>query len=183
MLPPVPVQSPSSSSLSVSTCIKAKPYPKTIQPTSQPVPAVEFVEISFEALSAFDRVTTQFESLGVRFQNAIALKPSNPVFPQDEEACVLLPTGNNTSLTLEFLQPMEWVEVHVSSVQSVRMRGMDASDTSISEAGDAYDYCNLGAHPCHELPHQCLRVAAAGLSKVVIESNTPLTLNNIAFGR
>lgn len=183
MLPPVCSQSSSSVSRSGSTQITPKAASKTLRLASTSVPAAEYVQISFEALSAFDRVTTQFEALGVRFQNAIALKPSNPVFPQDEEACVLLPTGTNTSLTLEFLQPMEWVEVHVSSVQSVRMRGMDASDTTISEAGDAYDYCNLGAHPCHELPYQCLRVAAAGLSKVVIESSTPLTLNDIAFGR
>lgn len=179
MLPPVCTQ-PSSS---VATRIKAKSRPKAIQPTSQLIPAAEFVRISFEALSAFDRVTTQFESLGVRFHNAIALKPSNPVFPQGEDTCVLLPTHNNSALVFELTQPMQWVEVSVSSVQAVRMRGIDVSDTTVAEAGDAYDYCNIGVHPNHELPHQRLRIAAAGLSRVVIESDTPLTLNDISFGR
>ncbi len=182
MLPPVCVQSPSSSSSSISTRIKAKSRSQAIQRVSTPVPS-ESVQISFEALSAFDRVTTQFESLGVRFHNAIALKPSNPAFPQDTDACVLLPTQNNSSLALDFVQPMTWIEVSVSSVQAVRLRGFDASDEVLTEAGDAYDYCNLGAHPNHELPQQQLRIAAAGLSKVVIESDTPLTLNEISFGR
>lgn len=182
MLPPVCSQRSSSSS-SVSTRINAKPRLKTFRSASAPVPAAESVQISFEALSAFDRVTTQFESLGVRFHNAIALKPSNPVFPQDEDTCVLLPTHTNSALMFELLQPMQWVEVSVSSVQAVRMRGIDVSDTTVAEAGDAYDYCNIGAHPNHELPHQRLRIAAAGLSRVVIESDTPLTLNEISFGR
>lgn len=183
MLPPVCSQRSSSSSSSVSTRIKSKPRPKTVRSTATPVPAAESVQVSFEALSAFDRVTTQFESLGVRFYNAIALKPSNPVFPQDEDTCVLLPTHNNSTLVFELLQPMQWVEVSVSSVQAVRMRGIDVFDAIVAEAGDAYDYCNIGAHPNHELPPQRLRIAAAGLSKVVIEADTPLTLNEISFGR
>ena len=71
--------------------------------------------LNLETLTPFEAIDHQFESLGITFNNAIALKPSNPAFPTYSGQMLLLASPDNGFISMTFAQPVSYVSGRVTS--------------------------------------------------------------------
>ena len=174
MLPPANHQAIQSQVVATDLCVTE---PQSSLPQSQ-----TSVLLSFRQLAAFEQVHNQFQRWGVRFQAAIALEPSNPIFPYQAGGRVLMPTGNQSSLTLTFDRAVRWVEVVVSSVQSVRVTALDADHQRLESSEQHQNQRSFSAYLGDVLPQQHIRVSAEGIARIVIDADAPFILSAIMFG-
>jgi hypothetical protein len=79
--------------------------------------ASKCIRINFDNLKSFEIVERQYESWGVVFNNSLAIQPSNPAFPTNSGATVLMASPKNGVLEVIFLEPVAWVSALVTSSQ------------------------------------------------------------------
>lgn len=76
-------------------------------------------------LRQFDRVDSQFSSLQVWFESAIALYPSNPKFQADLSPVALMPTQQGRSLKATLGSCITKIEVTLTGDQSIMLSILD----------------------------------------------------------
>jgi hypothetical protein len=143
----------------------------------------QFTTLSFQELSAFERVREQYAHLGVRFEGAIALEPSNPLFHPDSGALILMPVNDQAGITVVFDRPTEWIGAFVTSVRPVLMTAFDENGNSIEQASTDWDqvYTEEGSLR-FPLPQQRLELQAKNIARVIFHSYAPFTLANFYCG-
>lgn len=90
------------------------------------------IRISLEELKSFETVENQFQNLGVKFTNAIALEPSNPAFGATNGVKVLMGAPKSGLIELTFTKPVKWVSAGVSSSRRSILSAYDRQDTEIA---------------------------------------------------
>lgn len=143
----------------------------------------QFTTLSFQELSAFERVREQYAHLGVRFEGTIALEPSNPLFHSDSETLILMPANDQAGITVSFDLPTEWVGAFVTSVRPVLMSAFDENGNLLEQATTHWDqvYTEDGLLR-FPLPQQRLELRAQHIARVVFHSYAPFTLSNFYCG-
>ncbi|MEO0537000.1 MAG: hypothetical protein AAF215_24470 [Cyanobacteria bacterium P01_A01_bin.123] len=91
------------------------------------------IHIELDNLDRFTVVTDQFADIGVTFHNAIAIKPSNPVYPTHSGERVLIGAPSSGWLSATFHQPVAWVGAYVTGSRSVLMSAFDATDRLLTK--------------------------------------------------
>ena len=136
--------------------------------------------LDFEELENFDVVQYQFEQWGVRFDNAIALHPSNPAFPPHSGMMVLMSAPKAGWLEIEFSQPVQAVGGYITSSRPARMVAFDHKQQVLKKAG--FPSANL-AHPQSAIaPNSYLAVQSANIHRVVLHAlGGQLTLDDLKF--
>lgn len=106
------------------------------------------VRLDLEDLPCFTTVDCQYESWGVLFKNAIAIRPSNPAFPPRSGMMVLLGAPESGWLEVTFLRPVEYVSSFITSSRRIVMRAFNGcghlvAETESTTANLASDDANL----------------------------------------
>lgn len=143
----------------------------------------QFTTLSFQELSAFERVREQYAHLGVRFEGTIALQPSNPLFHPDSGALILMPVNDQVGITVIFDRPTEWAGAFVTSARPVLMTAFDEGGNPIEQASTDWDqvYTEEGLLR-FPLPQQRLELRAKNIARVTFHSYAPFTLANLYCG-
>lgn len=90
------------------------------------------VRLDLENLACFERVDRQFEEWGVVFENAIALRPSNPAYPPYSGVTVLMSAPKNGYLEAMFLRPATFVSGFVTSSRRTVLTAFDSNNQAIA---------------------------------------------------
>ncbi len=133
------------------------------------------VRLDVEDLPCFTIVERQYESWGVRFENAVAIHPSNPAYLPHSGMMVLLAAPKDGWLEARFLQPVRHVSSFVVSSRRTVIRAFNRQNQLVAEA---ISEANLGEGSL------CLQLnsAAQNIDRVTLESfNGQLTVDDFCF--
>lgn len=145
------------------------------------VPKVQTLD--FSKLCPFEVVTDQFQTLGIQFEGAIALQPSNPIFWTHRRESVLMPLAGRQSIRLLFQAPINQLCLLVIGVREVKMiaTGNDRPpliqrssqpNRTFSQPNDLFDPLT---------PHR-LELDGVPATEVSLESSHPFVLSTAWFG-
>lgn len=136
------------------------------------------VRLDFQDLKAFERVTDQYQHLGVEFSQAIALSPSNPAFGRPTGSMAVMPPSHQKSITVSFLRSIAKVGAYVSNVRPVTLTAYDKDDNSLGSASS--QPCS-SLEPGVPLEQQLLELEIEGVAYVTFHSDAPFILNDLFF--
>jgi hypothetical protein len=140
----------------------------------------ELLCLNLETLTPFEVIDRQFESLGITFNNAIALKPSNPAFPTYSGQMLLLASPDNGMISMTFAQPVSYVSGRVTSsrptiVTAYNCLGQELVRKKLPSA-------NLAGSNAPIPPNELLFVQARNIHKVTFYAfDGQLTLDAISL--
>lgn len=145
-------------------------------PTSQ-----KTLQLDFQALTAFERVTDRYRHLGVGFSNAIAIEPSNPAFLSKTGSFVLMPLGNEMILNASFDFPTSWVGAYVCGARSVILTAFDQTGKIIAQVTTAASSSVAPSHTNSSCSWQQLELNRSGIAKVMFHSSEPFIIKEFYF--
>ena len=142
--------------------------------------SLDSVQLDFEALSSCTIVDRQFEAQGVRFTNAIALRPSNPAYQSDSGEIVLMGAPKAGYLEALFLRPVRFVSGSVTSSRRAVLTVFDEQNRTIACAETpGANLANSSAETPTNLP---LHLSAADIRRVTFHAfDGQLTLADFCF--
>ena len=138
------------------------------------------VQLDFEDLSSCTIVDGQFEAQGVRFTNAIALRPSNPAYRPDSGEIVLIGAPKAGYLEALFLRPVKFVSGSITSSRRAVLTVFDEHNQTIARAETpGANLANSGSETPANLP---LHLSAANIRRVTFHAfDGQLTLADFCF--
>jgi hypothetical protein len=165
MLPPNPSVSPD---CQWSTLPENYPYPSLWQTAC------------FSPLQPYESVTRQYESLGVRFIRAIALRPSNPDFIADPNGVVLMPAPASQEITLHLRRSIVQVQLQVMGSQPVTLSSLDRAGYCVAQ-GQLQQPAPLqrSTDASERAWQQCLTLDTHAVRTVRIGSKAPFVIHNL----
>jgi hypothetical protein len=97
------------------------------------------VILPFDRLHCFEDVADCFADLGLHFDNAIALVPSNPRYPTTQNALVIVSAPHNGALEIQFDRPIATLTACVTSSRPMTMsaKNQDAAIITRSRISSA----------------------------------------------
>jgi hypothetical protein len=142
----------------------------------------KLMTLSFDQLNPFEPVMGQFKDLGVEFQGAIALKPSNPEFVLRSGSVVLMPQGHKMLITACFKHPVTSVCALVCGSGSIVLTSYDFSGNLVDRASKPADvYPIVSSTTSTKLRSTWLKSNQKGITRVELHSCTPFILSNFCF--
>ncbi|MBW4466758.1 MAG: hypothetical protein KME07_15140 [Pegethrix bostrychoides GSE-TBD4-15B] len=133
------------------------------------------VRLDVEDLPCFTVVNRQYEAWGVRFENAVAIHPSNPLYPPYSGEMVLLGAPRDGWLEARFLHPVRHVGSCVVSSRRTVIQAFNRQNQLVAEAAAE---ANLGQG------NTSLRLssAAQNIHRVTLECfDGQLTVDDFCF--
>jgi hypothetical protein len=91
------------------------------------------VRLDLEDLTCFTVVDRQYESWGVLFQNAVAIRPSNPAFAPHCGLMVLLGAPESGLIEATFLRPVQYVSSFITSSRRTVMSAFNRHNQLIAQ--------------------------------------------------
>lgn len=138
--------------------------------------------LNLETLTPFEVIDRQFESLGITFNNAIALKPSNPAFPTYSGQMLLLASPENGFISLTFAQPVSYVSGRVTSSRPTIVTAYNSLGRELVRK--KLPSANLAGSNAPIPPNELLFVEARNIHQVTFYAfDGQLTLSAISFKR
>lgn len=136
--------------------------------------------LNLETLTPFETIHRQFETLGITFNNAIALKPSNPAFPTYSGQMLLLAAPDNGCIEMTFTQPVSYVSGRVTSSRPTIFTAYNSLGQELVRK--KLPSANLAGSNAPIPPNELLFVEARNIHKVTFYAfDGQLTLNAISF--
>lgn len=140
------------------------------------------IELSFDQLKLFEPVMAQYKHLGLEFQGAIALKPSNPEFFTQSGSLVLMPQGNKMLITTTFKHPVASVQALVCGSGSIVLTTYDFNGKLLDRIAQSAEVPQIVPSATQIKPHSnWLKSKQRGITKVEIHSCTPFIMLNFCF--
>lgn len=140
------------------------------------------IKLNLGTLKCFEIVTNQFQDMGVVFQNAIAIEPSNPAYFSPTSKILLLGNPKQGWLEATFSNPVSAIQCRITSSQRTIMSVHDAQDvllgrTELEEANLTGSSSNLNAN-------QPLNLEFSAITKVTFYAfDGQITLSEFGFQR
>jgi hypothetical protein len=142
------------------------------------------IQLNFQSLSAFDRVTNQYGRWGVQFLGAIAIQPSNPAFVPHSGSLALMPLTNQTKLTAAFAQAIQKVSAFVIGTKRVVLTAFDENGNILGQVNsNTAQAVEPEKAPQARLPVQRLALEGWNIAKVIFHSDAPFILNDFCFSK
>ena len=139
------------------------------------------IQISLEELKSFETVENQFQNLGVKFTNTIAIEPSNPAFGAANGVKVLMGAPKSGLIEISFTNPVKWVSARVTSSRRTILSAYDRQDTKIARAEMSAP--NLAGANSSIQPNAPLKVQADAISKATFYAfEGQLVIVDLSFG-
>lgn len=146
--------------------------------STPPQATPSLVRLDFQDLKAFERVTEQYQHLGVQFEQAIALSPSNPAFQPRTGSMAVMPPSHHKSITVSFFRSIAKVGAYVSNVIPVTLTAYDEDGNSLGSASS--QPCS-SPQPGVALDRQLLELEIEAIAYVTFHSDGPFILNDLFF--
>jgi hypothetical protein len=138
------------------------------------------IRLNLNALKPFETVTTQFADLGVTFQNAIALEPSNPAYFSPSSKIVLLGNPKQGWLEAIFHNPVSTIQCRVTSSQRTIMSVHNTAELLLGQT--ELEEANLTGFPSSTKANQYLTVSFQDIHKVTFYAfDGQVTLSEFNF--
>jgi len=93
------------------------------------------IALPFDRLACFADVADTFADLGVRFNNAISLIPSNPSYPAGDSSRVIVSAPQNGALEIYFDRPIAYLTAWVTSSRAMTMSAKDDTGAIVARSG------------------------------------------------
>jgi len=142
-------------------------------------------QLDFEDLAEFERVENQYFCLGVQFDGAIAIRPSNPIFMPSSGCLVLMPSTFQAGIRAQFCRAVAVVQALVTGTKPVTLTALDSQGTVLDRVSiGSYRYVwETAQGELIPLPQQPLELKIPGIASVLFESDAPFTLDNFFFSQ
>lgn len=137
----------------------------------------ELTKIDFKELKLFEQVKSQYKDLGVQFDGAIAISPSNPAFFPFSGSLVVMPVADDLAITVHLDQPMQKIGALVIGARQVRLIAFDRHSNVLA-------HHSLTFHPVQSsqlievFPQQKLEITATDIARVVFSSDAPFVMSS-----
>ena len=142
----------------------------------------EPVCLNLESLQPFEVVNGQFESLGITFNNAIAIHPSNPAFPTYSGKMLLLAAPEHGLIEITFSQPVSYVSGRVTSSRPTVFTAYNSLGKELVRK--KLPNPNLAGSNSPTSPNELLSAQARNINKITFYAfDGQLTLDTISFKR
>lgn len=139
------------------------------------------VRLDFEGLTRFEVLCDQYKRWGVRFDNAIAVTPSNPAYPTHSGDIVLMAAPKSGFLELTFERPVQFVSGYVTSSRFTAMSAYNHLGQTITRA--ELPAANLANSDSAVAPNQQLIVRSPDIQRVTFYAfDGELVVDDISFG-
>jgi hypothetical protein len=139
------------------------------------------VRLDWEDLRCFEVVNHQFQMLDVIFDNAIALRPSNPAYPPYSGVMVVMGAPQDGWVEATFLRPVQFVSGFVTSSRRTVLTAFDGSDQPIAQAESPG--ANLYQAGEERSANVKLSLTVPNIHRAVFHTlNGHLTLDDFCFG-
>lgn len=136
------------------------------------------VRLDLEDLPCFTVVDRQYEAWGVLFNNAIAIRPSNPVYPPYSGLMVLLGAPNSGWLEATFVHPVHYVSSFITSSRSTVMSAFNRQSQLLARIESPS--ANLKNSSCSA--NLRLSLTATNIYRITLQSlNGQLTVDDFCF--
>jgi len=155
------------------TKTQSKPIYHLLQPQ-----ATEQIRINFQELTLFEQVKSQYQDLGVRFEGAIAISPSNPAFFPLSGSLVVMPVADDLAITVHLHQPIQKIGALIIGARQVRLIAFDRHSNVLAHQSITF-------HPVQSselievFPQQKLEIAATDIARVVFSSDAPFVMSSL----
>ncbi len=149
---------------------------------SRALPQTGLVHLDFEDLQPFEQVKDQYGDLGIQFEGAIALQPSNPAFLPCSGSLVLMPTARRSGILIHCHGAIRYIGAAVRCYHSVVLTALDEMGNIQSQTSTAPMSFMSDVHlPEAPLPRQRLELRGS-YNRVLFHSSAPFTLDDLFFG-
>lgn len=139
------------------------------------------VRLDWEDLRCFEVVNYQFQQWEVTFDNAIALRPSNPAYPAYSGVMVIMGAPQDGWITATFLRPVRFVSSFVTSSRRTILTAFDKHQKPIAQVETPG--ANLAQSGNGQSPNVRLSVTIPNIHRVMFHTfNGHLTLDDFCFG-
>lgn len=139
------------------------------------------VRLDWEDLQCFEVVSHQFQEWGVTFDNAVALRPSNPAYPPYSGMMVLMGAPKDGWLETTFSRPVRFVSGFITSSRRTVLTAFDNCDRVVGRTESAG--ANLANTKSSRTPNVQLKLNAPNIYRVTFHTfDGHLTLDDFCFG-
>lgn len=145
-------------------------------------PVAECIQLNFSDLEEFESVQDHYQSLGIYFEGAIALKPSNPAFATDPETLVVTPETGQSSIAVRFRSLQKMVGARVTASQQIKLTLFNQDDQLIAEQWAGAPQYLQSLTPEQNFPDHQLEVLAESIAKVEFSSDAPFIVHSFSCG-
>ncbi len=157
--------------------------PRLAQATPTPGRGSSLFSVSWQTLpiaklDGYTTVDQQFLPLGLIFQDAIALRPSNPRFTQLGNPVVLMPVGQCRGLKVQVHVPIQSIDLGLMGSKGVTVSALNEQGHCVAIA-QTQDIDPTTVE--HIFPEQFLRLDVSTVQTLRIESKAPFLLTRFAF--
>lgn len=175
MLPLYSVQRTVQTDLSVQLDV---PYP-----SPPPIDLAQEIQLCFEELSAFELVLNQYQQVGVCFEGAIALHPSNPAFAVSSSSLVMMPVAGWSLIRGLFRHPQRKIRAIVTGARQIRITAYDQQRSALRKCTTCdREYVQTTRTTAGAFPNHVIELFADGIRCIEIESDAPFVVNQFCFG-
>lgn len=138
------------------------------------------VRLDLEDIECFTPVGRQYEAWGVQFTNAIAIRPSNPVYAPHSGDQVMLGAPENGWIEATFVQPVQYVSSFITSSRRIVMRAFNHQNQLIAQT-ESLPASSPGI-AASTSANVRLSVKASNIHRITFEAwNGHLTLDDFCF--
>jgi hypothetical protein len=150
------------------------------QPFSCP-PVTDPLQLDFTDLKVFESVQDQYQQWGIRFEGAIALRPSNPAFQVEPGTIVLVPEAGRSKIAVQFEQLRKWVGAVVTATQQVKLTLLNRDNEPIAEQwAGTVQYIQGQQVPNESFPQHQMELIQNNIAKVEFSSDAPFILHSFS---
>jgi hypothetical protein len=142
-------------------------------------PEAQLIELVFDELTLFESVNDQYQDLGMHFEGAVAIQPSNPAFRPMSGSFVLMPETIGSPLVVTLEMPVQRVTAIVNGARQVRMTSFDRHSNIL--AHERTTTCPLHSSSIESFPSQTLQASVAGIARVVFASDAPFLIESLSY--
>jgi hypothetical protein len=139
--------------------------------------------IQFDRLAAFEVLVDQYEDMGVQFEGAIAIYPSNSSFPMPTGRPVIISVNNQANVVIRFNQPVQWIRAIATSYAAIWIQDKTGLQTvgAAHNKGTVQTSGNPFQAGIEALPAQTLELSGASMTEVKIRAGSPFVLTDLLF--
>lgn len=128
-------------------------------------------------LDNFERITGQFASFGLQFENVIAFCPSNPRFMTGVSHKVLMPSGHNKGFKVDIEADVSFVHLWLIGSQEITVSTLNVKGHCIATA-ETPKIAHTGSNDPY--PEQSLTIETRMAKTLCIDSKAPFTVTRFA---
>jgi hypothetical protein len=145
----------------------------------------EPIQLDFSELTVFEPVQDHYQQQGIRFEGAIALRPSNPAFnvdPVDPTAIALAPEAGRSSIAVHFEQLQRLAGALVTATQKIKLTLFNQANEPIAEQyAGATQYVQGLLTADESFPQHYMELIEQGIAKVEFSSDAPFILHRFFY--